>query len=232
MNLMNGTIENTGSIIPTKADSESVAGWQNVVQDSEPLFIIQEVEPSLKLRQLQNICSDLLIRLHDEPQQKDWLEYCQAFGKYLINQNHLEVVDFCKSGWLSNTVKLLGQQQPSNLAVWTKVSPTETSEVTGPTTIAGLVVMQDVIDFAETKGVLDCLRFSIENVKAAFGSDTQMEVGHDRDQEIEGEWLTITVHAKGEVQKIFEKYNRLTESWVKHVPWPEREMIRHSIIPV
>ena len=132
--------------------------------------------------------------------------------------------------WPSDTI-VISEQYPIIYSGWNELQPTETTQVAQPFSLEGFTLLNDVAVFAVNNGLCDFLRFAIDCLKSAFGTDKNYIISKDIDPEISEEWINIDVKVEGNVNDILNKYDHVTELWVLHVPWPQRSMVRFSINP-
>jgi hypothetical protein len=153
--------------------------------------------------------------------QQSW----KTYGKF--HQMPSGTIGNDPSDWFSDNIKI-SIQEPIEYSVWNDLHPTETTKVTDLNAIAGLMLLKEVIDYSEFRGLSDYLQFAIEAIKNVFGQDIKLTISKDSDPEINEEWINIEIQAEGNVQNIINKYNHVIELWVQHIPWPQRSMIRFS----
>ena len=82
-----------------------------------------------------------------------------------------------------------------------------------------------VREFCQAHGLGPAIDTSLELVRATFRSD-EVSLSRERDPELDEEWVTIAVTARGSQEEVLDAHTRYVRAWIKQVPEASRRYLR------
>jgi hypothetical protein len=91
----------------------------------------------------------------------------------------------------------------------------------------------DVRDFVERERLLDYLRIAETLIREHFPGSSPIRAELVEDPDSEGDaWISLTVQVAGSIPELLEQDDGFVDSWIREVPWPERDRIVLAPWPV
>ena len=88
---------------------------------------------------------------------------------------------------------------------------------------------QEIIQNCEKWGIKKYLYIAIDMLKTHFKDLKDFDITIEHDMEIDEEWVALEKTVEGDIEEVYNKYDKYSENLVFSVPWPERDRIRLSL---